>query len=140
MKELGNCPTGDAIREMAQKRQMLHDETVPVLFLSTALLVAATQILSELDDDSELGMVLLVSDDDALNLEIGTTQRSEIRTLDEMPNHLERFLSLNVEHDVLPDLVFEKIPYWKQVNNHPQGPGPGQRKGGKDHRHQKHKR
>lgn len=34
MKELGNCPVGDTIREMVQKRQMLPDETVPVLFYS----------------------------------------------------------------------------------------------------------
>jgi hypothetical protein len=135
MKELGNCPTGDTIREMVQKRQMLQDETVPVLFLSTALLAAAAHVLAELDDDNELGMVLIISDEDALNPESSLELYPEMDTFAGM-----RSLIVSLEQDELPDLVFDKIPYWKQVNDHPRGPVPNQRKGGKGHRPQKHKR
>ena len=140
MKELGNCPTGDTIREMGRRRGVLKDETAPVLLLSTAFLAATAHMLAELDDDNKLGMVLMVSDEDSLNSDSSSELYSEMDTFAGM-----RSLIVIQEQDELPDLVFDKIPYWKipywqQVNDHPRGPGPSQRKGGKGHRPQKQKR
>ncbi len=133
MNNFGDC-SSDTIPAEVPKKEVVPDETVPVLFLSTALSVAAMHMLKDLAGDSDFPIVMF---EGGCDTDVGLDLEPGMAALDEKLFHLRQALSFDMENDVLPELVFEALPYWQQVNGHPRGPGPKQRKGGKHFRAQK---
>lgn len=128
MKKIGNCPTGDAIRTMVYERRLGSNETV--LVVSSAIPTLAMQQLALFASDEEGLKVVSITEEEGLGTDDGLNLDSEVNHTDELFLRAESLMNFKLTHDALPDDFFTRLPYWEQVNVHPRGPGPGQRKGG----------
>ncbi len=140
MYEWGNCPTGHVIREQLRQWHDLPDETIPVMFLSSAVGVALMRLLAEQGGDHELLMVVVVSGghepdwgrilDPSAGLDFGP----ETIILDPEQYRMRlssAMRSFEVEDVALMTFSDRTLPFWQRVNQAPASAGRGVQKGGK---------
>ncbi len=141
MDECSNKTTDDLVGEEVLQSGVSQDESVATLFLSGPFSSMVMHVLVESGCSHDVLIVVHGPEGDGLGLESGINLYSEMEVLDKqrlIP--LQQFMNLDVKEEMLLPRIMEELPYWKQVNYHPQGPGRNQRKGGKHLSEQKRKR
>ncbi len=140
MDECSDKTTDDTVSESVLQPEMSVDETVLTLFLSTTLSAVAMQLLLETAGNNDFQIIVHGPQGDRLGLEAGIDLYSEMLVLEERLLPVNQFMYVDVKDVILLPNTMEELPYWKQVNDHPHGPGQNRRKGGKHPHAQKRQR